>query len=145
MSVEDFNNYDPENVTVSFRGVDIKGVAKGTFIKVEREVKTWTKKVGSTGSVTRSRSRDRTGKMTLTLMDGSPSNDLLMAMFLSDELRGDGVGAFQVRDFSGNMRCNCVNAWISEPPKIERAEESGNTVWEFECADLTINAGGNVE
>lgn len=140
----DFQTYSPAKVTFSFMGQDITGYQDGTFIDVERAEDSFTKHVGSRGDVTRTQNLNRSGKITLTLMAQSPANDLLQARLQLDEQFGTEFGPLYIKDLSGNMRCRATIAWIMKPPKVERAKESGPCVWVFECADLFINAGGNV-
>ncbi len=139
-----FKYYSPSEVTFSFNGTRIVGFMDGTFIDAEREEQGFTKHTGALGDVTRTRNLNRTGKVTLTLMAQSPSNDLLQAIATSDEQFGDGVGALMIKDLNSNMLCHASLAWIQKMPKVERAKESGSTVWVFECADLEINAGGGI-
>lgn len=140
----DFKNYDPEQVTVSFMDIDIRGYMDGTFIEVERDEEAFTKHVGALGDVTRTRNLNRSGKVTITLTQAAPSNDLLSSSHLDDEQFGLNYGPLKIQDHNGNMRVFATYAWISKAPKIERAKESGSVQWVFDCADLKIEAGGNV-
>lgn len=139
-----FRNYDPSRVSFSFSGLTITGYQSGTFIDVERKADGFEMHVGSLGDVTRTRNLDRTGSVTLTLMAQSPENDLLQAIADEDEQFGTGFGALQILDHNGNMECHATRAWIRKRPKIERAKEAGSTVWVFDCAELEVDAGGNV-
>lgn len=139
-----FKTYSPALVTISFRGINLTGIMDGTFIEAERDEDAFTKHVGAGGSVTRTRNMNKGGKITVTLIQASPTNDLLASVLLLDELVGGQYGAIQIKDLSGNMRCHATQAWISKPPKVERAKESGSCVWVFDCAELEIFAGGNV-
>lgn len=144
MAAITFNNYSPDQVTISFNGINVTGFMDGTFIDVEHEEQAYTKHTGSLGDVTRTRNLNRTGKITITLMSGAPSNDLLQAMYQQDRQFGTGVGAFLVKDLGGNMVCRAAYAWIMKAPKIERAKESSPCVWQLEAADLSIVAGSQL-
>lgn len=139
-----FKNYNPSQVVMSFKHINITGIMDGTFIEAERDEDTFTKHVGAGGDVTRTRNMNKGGKVTITLMAEAPCNDLLSAIAAFDELVGGQYGALQIKDLSGNMKCRSPNAWIKKAPKVERAKESGSVVWEFDCAELEIFAGGNV-
>ena len=141
---ETLANYDPAAVVASFGDIDIQGYADGTFLEVEHEEDSFTKKVGSTGAATRVMNRNRSGKITITLMHAAPTNDLLMAKYREDRATGLAYKAFQVKDLHGNMRCKAAECWIMKAPKIERAKDAVHTVWVFECANLDIDAGGNL-
>lgn len=136
--------YDPSQVTFAYKGVNITGYQDGTFIDAERNENSFTEHAGSLGDVTRSRILNRTGKITLTLMSQSPSNDVLDAFLAQDEQTGTNYGAIYIKDLFGNMKCHASAGWIAKQPKVERGKESGSTVWVFTCADLEIHAGGGV-
>ena len=147
--------YDPLAVVAIYQGVNITGYQDGTFIEVERSSDSFTKHVGSTGQVARVQSRDQSGKITITLMHVSPTNDLLAALLALDELSntvsaglpngpGTNFGSFQVKDLHGNMKCQAHEAWIMKQPKVERAEKLSSVVWVFECSQISMFAGGNV-
>ncbi len=139
-----FRNYDPSQVTFTFKGLNVTGYQDGTFIDAERSEDGFTKHVGSLGDVTRVRSMDRSGKVTLTLMAQSPINDLLYAIADADEGTGLNYGPLAIKDLNGTMRCHAHQAWIKKLPKVERAKESGAVVWEFECASLDLKPGGGI-
>lgn len=139
----EFATYTPDLVVVSFAGGTITGYAKDTFIEVEREEDTFMKYVGALGDVARSRSLNKTGKITITLMEISASNDFLYSFAALDELDNSAVSSFEVVDLNGNMRCRASIAWVMKWPKIERGKESTTTQWVIECADLEIIPGGH--
>lgn len=140
-----FRQYDPQRVKFVFRGVEVSGYMDGTFIEAERSEEVYSTLVGATGGVARTRNRNMTGKITLTLMAVSPSNDLLADILDQDEQHNTGWGPILIEDLNGNMQCRAKEAWIAKMPKIERAKEAGSVVWEFECAELLIRPRGNVE
>lgn len=142
--MSNLKNYDPLAVTFSYKGIDVTGYQDGTFIDVERAEDSFTKHVGSSGEVARTQIRNRSGKITLTLMMTSPTNDLLMALAIVDEQTGLNYGALQIKDLHGNMQCQAHEAWVMKLPKVERAKEAGSVVWVFECSEIKIFAGGNV-
>lgn len=139
-----FNNYCPDNVDVIFKGIPIIGFAEGTFIEVEREVDTFTKKVGSLGDVARTRSLNKSGKITITLMDGHPVNDALAVVIASDEDDGNSVGSFTLKDRTGLSVCRASDAWCMKVPKLQRAQHTGNVVYVFEAASILIRHSGSV-
>lgn len=140
------HNYDPSRVTFSFMGIDVQGFQDGTFIECERNEDGFSTHVGSTGDVTRIRNLNRTGKITLTLMAQSPSNDLLLARALDDEQIGLIYGPILIKDLNTlNQELARANqAWIVKIPKIERAKEASPCVWVFECTELKLTPSGNV-
>ncbi len=144
MSNEALKNYSTDQVVTIWNGINITGYAADTFIEVEREEDGWTVYVGSLGDVCRTKNLNRTGKITITLMQTSPINDLLAARATLDESTGDEFGPIQIKDLNGTMLVYGAEAWIMKRPKIERGKESGTVQWVFMVAQLEQFEGGNV-
>ncbi|PWU04930.1 MAG: DUF3277 domain-containing protein, partial [Verrucomicrobia bacterium] len=77
--------YDPKNIICTINGAQISGYTEATFIEVVRDSPTWTKVVGADGLVTRGKTNDFSGTLTLTLKQSSPSNDVLSGLLALDE------------------------------------------------------------
>lgn len=138
------NNYDPTRVTLSFKGVLITGFAADTFILAERAEDTFSTDVGAQGDVTRIRSRNKTGSVTVTLMAGSPTNDRLSAIIAEDELVGTGYGAMLMKDLNGTTLCSSAFAWLRRPANVERGSGASNVEWVIDCERLEMLVGGFV-
>lgn len=139
-----FKNYDPGRVVGSWRGIPFLGFMDSTFLSAERSEDAFALSVGGQGDVTRVRSRNRTGTVTLTLQAASPTNDLLSAQAILDELTGLGYGPLLIKDLNGTTLVEAAIAWIKKAPSVEFATDASGREWTFECAELTIVAGGAV-
>jgi len=137
------SEYCPDFVDIDYGGVTITGYAED-FIEVEYEDDDFKKTVGALGDVTRTRQLNRSGKITVTLMDASPSNDALMLFALVDRRSGSGFKPFFMRDRSSNTIVKATQTWIMKIPKVNRKKESGATQWVFEAAFIEIIIGGSV-
>lgn len=131
--------YSPDNVTVTIGGFDISGFQDGTFLDVEASADRFTYKVGSRGSVVRTKNLDETAKFTLTLQAQATSNDDLITLMLSDD-----TFTIQIKDSAGNMFVHDDEAWVMKIPKIERGKESGPCQWIFMMPFCEMRPGGNV-
>lgn len=138
-----FKNYDPDQIKITFAGIEIKGYADGTFVTTERAVDAFSMAVGGTGDVTRVRSRNRTGSVTLTLMAAAPTNESLSAKAIADENDGSGSGDFQIKDLNGTLLASAADAWIRKLPNIEQGTEASNREWVIDCAELIIENVGS--
>lgn len=134
--------YDPALVNISFSGLPLGGFAPDTFLQVERNEDGFTLMVGAGGEAARSQSRNRSGRVTLTLLATSQTNDVLSAIANADELGGTGVGALFIKEFNGTTLVLAESAWIMKQPTIERGAEVTTVEWVFECEELTMFAGG---
>lgn len=137
------NTYDPGRITISFAGFTVTGYADGTFVKVARATELYTKTVGAGGEVARTRTRDRSGRVTLTLLASSPANDLLTAQFQRDEKDGSGVAPLMIKDLNGTSIHHAPNAWIAKLPDVEFGKDLPTREWEIDCDALDMTIGGN--
>lgn len=135
--------YDPKQVAVTVGGKILSGFADGTFIKVERNEQAFNQKVGVDGEGTRAKSNNKSGKVTITLMQSSSSNDDLSAFAAADELSNTGAVPLSVRDQSGRTVVAALTAWVQKIADAEFAKEVMTRVWVFESDELNIFVGGN--
>jgi hypothetical protein len=137
-----FKNFDPAKHIISFRGIVILGPASGTFCSAERHEDTYSYKYGAHGDMARTRNRKRGGRISVTLMGVSPTNDQLSAVHIIDERTGLGYGAFQIVDLNGTTVCHANNAWIVRPPNFSVADEHTDREWQFDCENIDMLIGG---
>lgn len=140
-----YGTYDPNKTTISVAGINITGFAAGTFVQCERNEDGFSLVVGADGNATRVRNQNRSGKITLTLQQGSPSNATLSALAVADELDGSGVGAFLAKDASATTTATLAsaqNVWITKLAPFERGKEAGEVVWVLETDTLLIKHAG---
>ena len=84
--------YDPTKVIVSFvplattglASITATGFADGEFINVEFSVDKRSKHIGTDGTGRHILSKDKSGMVTLSLSDYSPTNDLLITLDTAD-------------------------------------------------------------
>lgn len=135
--------FNPRQVTVTFMSVLLKGYADGVFIKVERDEDSYTKVVGAAGDGARVKNLNRAGKVTLTLLQTSLSNDVLSGAQQLDELSGTGHGALLIKDLNGASLAIATEAWVMKPAAIEMAKEIQHREWVFDTLELQMFVGGN--
>lgn len=136
--------YDPLAIVVTLGENIITGFADGTFVNAERASDSFTKTVGASGEVARTRSRDKSGSITLTLMASSQANDLLTALYLEDELLGTGTRPLMVKDLNGTTLCSAINCWVKKPASVEFGKDLSNREWALDCDVLNMIVGGNL-
>jgi hypothetical protein len=125
--------YSPEKVTAVWGGiVPIKGFEEGTFIEVARASENTRTKVGAQGDVGITINADKTGTVTLTLMQTSESNRYLSALQATQDATGDLIReSLQIKDESGSMLCECLGVHIMTPPVITLADDMSPKTWVF--------------
>lgn len=134
--------YDPAAMLLNFLGTPISGYFDGTVIEVERDEDAFSLKVGVDGEKARARNNNKAGKIKITLMQSSPSNDDLASYQLQDEQSGTGIGALMLRDTLGTAQASCPDAFLSKMSPIRRGGEILATEWTFICPNLNQFTGG---
>lgn len=135
--------YDPKQVAMIVGGNIMDGFADGTFIVAERNEQAFNLKVGVDGEGTRAKSNNKSGKVTITLMQSSASNDKLSALAASDELSNTGAVPVMLKDNSGRTLITALTAWVQKYPNSEFGKEVTTRAWVFETDELDIFVGGN--
>jgi len=136
--------YDPKLVVLTVAGTPIGGYADGTMITVNRESDAFTKYVGTQGVVSRAKSNDKSGSVTIFLAQTSPSNDVLSAIAKDDELSNNGVVPVVVKDIGGTSEHFGTFAWIRKVPESEYAREINAREWVLDASSLDQNVGSNL-
>jgi hypothetical protein len=136
--------YDPAEILCSFLGNPITAWGPDTFIAATRNEDGWTVTVGAGGEEARTRNRNRSGKVTITLLASSPENDILSAAAELDEQSGEGVGPLFIKDRLGTSLVHAENAWIMKKPDLGRAKALGVVEWVIETGRLETFAGGSL-
>ncbi len=140
MSVE---TYDPKKVFVIVGGQHITGFQDGSMVTVERNEDAWTLQMGTDGYGTRSKSNNRSGRITINLMQTSGSNFILSNLAQLDELGNGGVVEVMVQDSNGKSLHVMQEAWVVKRPSAEYGKEATNREWIFESDALEHTVGGN--
>lgn len=137
--------YDFDQVNAIFGTVLLDGFAEGTAISIERTEDTFTMKTGCDGLTSRSKTLNRTAKVTFTLMQTSAANLKLSLIHALDRDTPNGAGVLPllVRDNGGSSIHTATQAWISKAPDVKYEREASERTWEISVARLEGVEGGN--
>jgi hypothetical protein len=132
--------YDPKKVIITLGGVPIGGYADGTFVQVDPNSETWTRKVGADGEVARALSNDNTHTIQITLMQTSLSNIYLRTVMNADKLTGLGMLPLNIIDLSlGSPEEHFwPQAWVSTDPSTGRAKETTDVQWTIHTGQQAV-------
>lgn len=139
------HTYDPAQLAIVFAGIPVDGFADGTFLSVEQNEDSFSLQVGTDGEGCRSKSNNRSGRVTFTLGQWSKTNDLLSAVHQVDinSPNGDGIGPLLIKDMSGTSIYAAEKAWIVKPPAAAFGREAESREWVIETNDLQQLHGSN--
>lgn len=137
--------YDPKKYDVILAGVRInEGLADGTWLTVTPEVQGFSKKVGADGKATRTRMSNRSGTVTLTLMQTSLINDILSGLYNADlqATNGEGTATLKIQDRAGNTSFLARSAWVANDPDISLDVEASTREWSIDYEEALPTHGG---
>lgn len=155
MTTQSLASYSPLDVVVILTQKStgivhrVVGYMEDTFVNVERDSDTWTHVTGVDNFSTRVYMANTSGKVTLSLQQGSPSNDVLTALYRQDAATRNNTGLFSilVKDGSGRSVYSSQQAYIGKVPN----SQFGNTVQAREwiinstAVDSTIAGNGSIQ
>ena len=136
--------YNPREVSYIFGPDEIGGFADGTFISAARNEDSASYQRAAKGSGTRTLTSDRSGRITATLQQTSPSNAVFASALAILELSGsnDTRNAL-IKDSGGNDLHEAATAWVVRQPDTEYANELSNREWIVETDELIMNTLGH--
>lgn len=135
--------YDPKLIQVIVGGRALSGFADGTFVEVARANDAWSLQMGTDGEGTRSKSNDKSGTITITLMQSASDNAYLSNLALLDELENAGIVPVMIKDAGGSSLHAAEQAYVKKTPDSEYSREAGPRVWVIETDNLQNFIGGN--
>ncbi len=134
--------YSIDEVECTWAGLDFKaGLAEGSSITPARAVGTWSQvPQGAVSTVTRSRSNNRSGTVTVLVAQTSQLAQDLKAIAIRDEKpNGKEVYPMLISDTSSGELITFKNAYIMSRPEQVRATEAGVQSWVFNFEDFEDN------
>lgn len=137
--------FDPSQFPIVFGGVQMQQFSESNMAKFEFEGESFTDVVGVDGEVTRSKNMDRRAKLTIYLMQTSPTNDLLSAAYLAGRqgVNGADVAAVRVEDVNGRLVIAGAEAWIMDTPKPTYGKSASEYEWVIRIANCEAFFGGS--
>ena len=134
--------YDPAKVSVIVGGHIVQGFADGEFVSAARNNDTFSRVGGADGEQTRAKSNDRSGTITITLMQSSNSNGVLQGFASADEVSNGGLVPVLIKDSNGNELVIATKAWVQKPSDRGFGKENTDRQWVFETGELIFAGGG---
>lgn len=135
--------YDPNLVTVVWGAHIVTGLAEdGDAISAVHDEDQASKRVGLTGEVARAMNHNRTGKVTLRLLQTALSNAFFSAAFAQDRLDRSAAYPLLIKDLSGTTLFFTSSAWIMKPADLTFGKDVGTREWTFDTAQIDLFIGG---
>lgn len=134
--------FDPAAHILTLAGAELKGFGPtdkvaGTFPEM------YTMVVGVDGEVARGKTNNKTSLWAVRLMQTSLANDILMNIFLADDLAPAGtVVPFFLKNLNGTLLITAATAWATKVPDFTIASEPGVVEWTIQCGETIAYVGG---
>lgn len=138
------STYSPKDVTITLAGIhSVIGYADGTFVSIKKDIKPFAKVRAMDGEIARQYFDDAGYKVTLTLMQSSPTNNILSMLYNIDTVTHMGKVPLFIKDGRGQTYFLAGTAWIEEIPEVTFGAELDTRTWVFGCSDVVMTIGGN--
>jgi len=135
-------SFDPKEVSVIIGEFIIAGFSDDV-ITVARDNPNFEMVVGADGEATRVKSNDRSGTITITLQQASPSNDDLTSLVILDELSNAGVRPFFMKDNLGTTIFSAATCYIEMIPEAAFSKTQNDRSWVLKTDNLIQFLGSN--
>jgi hypothetical protein len=113
------------------------------MVTIERQNPAWEMVVGADGEATRVKSNDRSGRVTITLQQSSPSNDYLSGLAALDELSNTGLVPLYIKDALGTTLVTAATCFVEMVPSAAFGKTANDREWVLITDNLAIFLGGN--
>jgi len=138
------STYSPSDVSVTLAGMhSVTGYVDGTFIRITKDVKPFTKVRAMDGEQARMYFDDAGYRVELTLMQSSGGNNILSMIYNVDTATHMGKFPLFIKDGRGQTNFLAATAWIEEIPEVTFGSELSERKWVFGCSDVVLTIGGN--
>lgn len=134
--------FDPNQTSVVAGVSPIQGFAEDSMLSIETEDAKYGITSDAHGDVTRFRQNKNIAKVTLTLTQSSPSNDVLSSFLEADRKSNAGVFNFMIKDNSGTTLFTSVNAYVEKQATVEFGNDNKNREWTIICINPSNFVGG---
>lgn len=143
--------YSPKDINILITGTvddishSISGYIDGSFVNISRVVPYSEMYNGADSSNMRVIRDIKNHEITLTLHQGSESNDVLSQLFNMDRQnrRNDYVFNVSITDSGGRTVAFAQNAFIGTPPDIDFGTEVAERAWVIQATCMDMHIGGN--
>jgi len=135
------DTYSPSDVKLSFGGYTIVGWEE---ISIERRSPSFIPVAGIRGKHTRVATQDTAATISISLLQTSPSNDILSEVHRQDIINGTGRLTLTLKDYSGRSVFSSDEAYILGYPAAGYSSGFEYRVWSVFCQTTSnYKVGGN--
>lgn len=136
--------YDPSEVSVFIALLyETTGFAPNSLVQISKDTSSYQTLKGGAGGVERVKNEDETYTMTLSLSQTSPTNSILNALAVLDNVSGRGIFPIFVKDSSGQSLFLAGSCWIESPATASYTGSIETREWTIKCSEMNFSLAGN--
>lgn len=137
-------HWNPDRVDTIVGVAPMSGFSEDAMIKFTESDDRFVIVKGVDGQVTRSKTVAKVGKLTISLMSSSKSNDILSALHTLDILTpgGAGVVPLAIVDRNGTSLLAAPECWIDKFPDTNMGKQAEAREWTLTVVDYQLFVGG---
>lgn len=136
--------YDFKQVAAVLGARTLTGFAEGDSISLEYESNLFNTTIGADGEATRSKTNNRSAKVTIKLLKTSLANDILNEYYQADLLSNGGIFPFLLKDNNGSELHAAEKMWIEKEPSAPFGQDAPTREWTLRTHFMVSTFGGNV-
>jgi hypothetical protein len=134
--------YDPQQLSVVFGVTPINGFAEDTMINIDAEDPKYNATTDIHGNVTRFKVNKNMAKITITLTQSSPSNDVLSSYVEADRANNSGIFPVMIKDNNGTTLFSSTSSYVESVPAVEFGNDNKNREWIIRATSVSNFIGG---
>jgi phage terminase large subunit GpA-like protein len=125
-------SYRADEVSVNIKGRLVEGYGEDEFVSIEMSAPRTSKTTGSDGEVVFSQTADKSGSITITLLQTSAANDYFQEWLDRNE-RGPGLEyrPIVVRDLNGRAKFSAPHCTVEEEPQVVYGRSASMRAWKL--------------
>lgn len=137
-------NLSPSDTNILIAGFHhVTGFPDGTIVNIKKDTSPFTTTRTLDGEVARAYRNDQSFTLSLSIVQSSPSNDILMKLYELDTFTQNAPFPVFVKDNRGSTLFLSVDSWIKDLPAVTIGNGVEIRTWEIQCLNSIINIGGN--
>lgn len=137
--------YNLAQTIITIGGLPVEGFGADDAFSFEPNSPIYETTVGADGEVTRSATNDRSGTITITLMETSPSLAILNTYLQLSKTTAIGdIFPVYMRDLNSGDEIIAQQCWIEEEPAMSKGKGAGEREWILRAAKVTVKHGGAI-
>jgi hypothetical protein len=130
--------YSAKKVLISFGTHAVTGYAEDSFVSIEKNGDGTMKKVGCDGEVVRAIDPDKSYRITLTVLQTSPTSAWLQNMFNMDQETGNALFPVTVKDLMGGTLFTAEFGWVGKPSTRGYGRDTTSREWTIDTAEADL-------